>query len=49
VWILRRGNKIHRGGDTETKCGTETDHPETVPPGDPSHIQIPNPDTSVDT
>jgi hypothetical protein len=23
-------------------------HPETVPPGDPSHIQLPNPDTIVD-
>ena len=25
------------------------DHPETAPPGDPSHIQLPNPDTFVDT
>jgi hypothetical protein len=24
------------------------DHPETAPPGDPSHIQSPNPDTIVD-
>jgi hypothetical protein len=23
-------------------------HPETAPPGDPSHIQTPNPDTIVD-
>jgi hypothetical protein len=23
-------------------------HPETVPPRDPSHIQLPNPDTIVD-
>jgi hypothetical protein len=22
--LLRRGNKIPMGGDTETKCGTET-------------------------
>jgi hypothetical protein len=26
-----------------TKCGAET-----APPGDPSHIQTPNPDTIVD-
>jgi hypothetical protein len=25
-----------------------SDHPETAPPGDPSHIQLPNPDTIVD-
>jgi hypothetical protein len=31
------------GGNTEAKCGTET-----APPGDPSHIQIPNTDTIVD-
>jgi hypothetical protein len=24
------------------------EHPETAPPGDPSHIQLPNPDTIVD-
>jgi hypothetical protein len=23
-------------------------HPETVPPGDSSHLQLPNPDTIVD-
>jgi hypothetical protein len=23
--LLRRGNKIHMGGDTETKCGVETE------------------------
>jgi hypothetical protein len=23
--LLRRGNKIPMGGDTETKCGTETE------------------------
>jgi hypothetical protein len=46
--LLRRGNKIPMGGDTETKCGAEMDHPETVQPADPSHIQPPNPDTIVD-
>jgi hypothetical protein len=43
------GNKIPMEGVTETKFGTETverkDHLETAPPGDPSHIQPPNPDT----
>jgi hypothetical protein len=49
--LLRRANKILTGGNTETKCGAETKrkgHPETAPPGDPSHIQTPNPDTIVD-
>jgi hypothetical protein len=23
--LLRKGNKISMGGDTETKCGTETE------------------------
>jgi hypothetical protein len=38
--LLRRGNKIFVGGDTETKCGAETEGKsiETAPPGDPSHI-----------
>jgi hypothetical protein len=40
--LLRRGNKIFMGGNTETKCGIET-----APPGDPSHIQSPNSDTIV--
>jgi hypothetical protein len=37
-------------GVTETKCGAETrnDHPETALPGEPFHIQPPNPDTFVD-
>jgi hypothetical protein len=51
VVLLRRENKISMGGDTETKCGAETEgtnHPETASPGDPSHIQLPNPDTIVD-
>jgi hypothetical protein len=42
--LLKRGNKTPLGGDTDTNCGVETD-----PPGDPSHIQSPNPDTFMDT
>jgi hypothetical protein len=39
--LLSKGNK-------GTKCGAETKgHPETVPPGHPSHIQTPNPGTLV--
>jgi hypothetical protein len=38
--ILRRRTKIPMGGVIETKCGAET-----APPGDPSHIQSPNPVT----
>jgi hypothetical protein len=36
---FRRRNKVPMGGDTEIKCGAETeknDHPETTPPGGPS-------------
>ena len=50
--LLRRENKILKGGNTETKYGVETEAkaiPETAPPGDPSHIQSPNPHTIVDT
>ena len=50
--LLRRGNKILTGGNMETKCGAETEGKaasETAPPGDPSHIQLPNPDTIVFT
>jgi hypothetical protein len=36
------------GGVTETKFEAENDHPETAPPGVPSHKQPPNPDTIVD-
>ena len=49
--LLRRGNKIPMGGDTETKCGADTEGKaiQRLPPlGDPSHIQSPNPDTIVD-
>ena len=49
--LLRRGNKIPMEGDTETKFRAEIEGKtiQTVPPGDPSHIQSPNPDTIVDT
>jgi hypothetical protein len=37
-------------GVTETEWSRDwrNDHPETGPPGDPSHMQSPNPDTIVD-
>jgi hypothetical protein len=41
--LLRKGNKIFTRANTETKCGAET-----APPGNPSYIQSPNPDTIVD-
>ena len=41
--LLRRGNKIPMEGVRETKCGSET-----IPPGDSSHKQSPNPDTIAD-
>ena len=50
--LLRRGNKILMGGNTETKCGAETEGKaiqRLPPPRDPSHIQTPNPDTTADT
>jgi hypothetical protein len=50
--LLRRGNKILMGGDTETKCGAETEEKAIQrlhPPGDPSNIKSPNPDTIMDT
>ena len=48
LFLLRMGNKILMEGVTETKFGAEMekkDHPETTPPGDPSHNQPTNPDT----
>ena len=51
-FFLRIGNKIPMKGVIETKFGAEMegikDHPETAPPGDPSHMQTPNPDSIVD-
>ena len=41
--LLRIGKKIPMKGVTETKCGAET-----APPGNPSYIQSPNPDTILD-
>jgi hypothetical protein len=57
MWIIqcfffRRVNKILTGGNMETKCGAETEGKaiQRLPsPGDPSHIQLPNPDAIVDT
>jgi hypothetical protein len=49
--LLRKGNKIPMERVTETKCEAETernDHPETAPPKDPSHIELPNPETFED-
>jgi hypothetical protein len=43
--VLKRWNKIVKGGNMEEKCGAETEgkaHPETARLGDPSHIQTPN-------
>jgi hypothetical protein len=45
--LLRRGNKILMGANTETKCGARKGHPETALPGNPFHIQSPNADTIV--
>ena len=37
------------GGNTDTMFGVETEgYPVTVPPGDPPHIQPPNPHTILD-
>jgi hypothetical protein len=50
--FLRRGIKIPMEGNTETKFGAETEGKAiqwlTVPPRDPCHIQLPNPNTIVD-
>ena len=49
---LRRGKKIPMGNNrnksVEDKGKKKKGHPKTVPPGDPFHIQLPNPDTIVD-
>jgi hypothetical protein len=49
--LLRRGNKVLTGGNTETKCGTKTEGKaiqRLSHLGGLSHIQPPNPDTFVD-
>jgi hypothetical protein len=48
--LLRRGNKIPLGGDTETKCEAETEGRQfgDCSTWDPSHVQSPNPDSVVD-
>jgi hypothetical protein len=54
VWIfqcfLEGGTNAHgrRYRDTVYSRDRRKDHPETSPPGDPSHIKLPNPDTVVD-
>jgi hypothetical protein len=48
--LLRRGNKIPMERVTETKCGTDTEGRtiQRLPRlGNPSHKQLPNPDTIV--
>jgi hypothetical protein len=43
-FLLRIGNKIPMKGVTETKFGAKMKG-WTIPTGDPSHYQPPNPDT----
>jgi hypothetical protein len=47
--LFRRVNKIFTEGHMETRCGAETEGKgHSDPPGDPSHIQPPNPGIIVD-
>jgi hypothetical protein len=48
--FLEGGTKTHgrRYRDKVWSRDRRKDHPETAPPGDPSHTNSPNPDTSVD-
>ena len=49
--ILRKGNKILTGGNMGTKCEAETEGKaiQRLPNlGNPSHIQLSNPDAIVD-
>jgi hypothetical protein len=49
--LLRRGNKIFKGrkyGDKVWSWNWRKGHPEMDSPGDPSHIQTPNTDTTAD-
>jgi hypothetical protein len=43
--LLRKRSKYRQNIEQNLK----ESHPETVPPGDPYHIQSPNPDTIVDS
>jgi hypothetical protein len=48
--LIRRGNKITHGRSYRDKVWSKywrNDHPMTARPGNPSHIQSPNPDTFV--
>jgi hypothetical protein len=49
--LLRRGNKIPMGGDTETRFRAQTEGEaiqRLTHPGNLSHMQLSNPDTIVD-
>ena len=48
--FLEGGNNIHRKKYRDKVCSRDwrTGHPETAPPGDPAHIQAPNPDYIAD-
>jgi hypothetical protein len=49
--LLRRVNKILTGGNMEPNCLAESKgkaNQRLPPPGDPSHIQLPNLDAIVD-
>jgi hypothetical protein len=53
VWILQslEGGSKYPWEETQRQSVEQKlrkGHPVTVPPGDPSHIQPPNPDTIVD-
>jgi hypothetical protein len=45
--LHRKGNKILTGGNMEAKCGAETEG-KAVSPGDPSCVQSPNLEATVD-
>ena len=47
--LLRGGNKMLMGENTETNCGAETEEKATqrLLPGNSAHIHLPNPDTIV--
>ena len=50
-FLLKRGNKILKGRNKETKCRAEMEGKaiqKLCPPGDPYHTQTPNSDTIAD-